>query len=227
MVMEQYHHMLMHTPLFSSLSQAELPHMLQCLQARVKPYDTRQFIIHETDSVNDIGIVLEGEVQVITEDELGNRSITTNLGVGQLFGHVSASKMAQNSPVSIMAVQDSQIMHLKFHKLVAPCPRACSFHSRVIENMMNVLAERNLMMNRKLSILSQRSMRDKLLAYLAWQSHDQGSLTFTIPFNRDELADYLCVNRSALSREISHMCDEGLIISERNRFTLLQSALVQ
>ena len=91
--------------------------------------------------------------------------------------------------------------------------------------MMNVLAERNLMMNRKLAILSQRSIRDKLLAFLAWQRQDKKSTTFTIPFNRDELADYLCVNRSALSREISNMMDDGLIASERNQFTLYETAL--
>jgi CRP-like cAMP-binding protein len=93
--------------------------------------------------------------------------------------------------------------------------------------MMNVLAGRNLLMNRKLSILSQRTIRDKLLAYLAWQSRDKGSREFSIPFNRDELADYLCVNRSALSREISHMIDEGLIESTRNQFILKSESFLE
>ena len=223
--MERYHHMLIQTPLFSSLTHEELPHMLQCLKARQKSYRAEQFIIHETDTVEDLGIVLEGSVQVITEDVFGNRSITAKFEPGQLFGHVSASKLSHNSPVAVVAETDCQILLLHFNSLVAPCSRACSFHSRVIENMMNVLAERNLMMNRKLAILSRRTIRDKLLAYLAWQSQDRESMTFSVPFNRDELADYLCVNRSALSREISKMIDDGLIASDRNQFTLYEQAL--
>lgn len=218
--MEPYHHMLMHSPLFSTLTAEEMPHMLSCLNARRKQFESKQFIIRETDVTEDLGIVLSGQVQIITEDIFGNRSITAKLGPGQLFGQVAASKNAQSSPVSVLADTDCEILLLKFHKLVAPCSRACSFHSRVIENMMNVLADRNLMMNRKLSILSQRSMRDKLLAYLSWQSQDSGSREFDIPFTRDELADYLCVNRSALSREISHMVDEGLISTERSHFVV-------
>lgn len=220
--MESYYHMLMQTPLFSSLSSDELPHMLDCLNARRKTFEAKQFIIHESDTTEDLGIVLNGQVQIITEDGFGNRSITAKLGPGDLFGQVAASKLAHSSPVSVLADTETDLLLLKFQKLVTPCTRACSFHSRVIENMMNVLAERNLMMNRKLSILSQRTMRDKLLSYLAWQSHDKGSTAFSIPFNRDELADYLCVNRSALSREISKMVEQGIIATERNHFTLLE-----
>jgi CRP-like cAMP-binding protein len=219
---KSYQQLLMQSALFSPLTEEELHHLLQCLDAHTTLYTSNQFIIRETDSVDTLGIVLEGEVQVLTDDALGNRSITAVFGPGEVFGQVSASKLAHISPVAVMAVNDCNILHLKFSKLVRPCSRACPFHSRVIYNMMNVLADRNLMMNRKLSIVSQRTIREKLLAYLAWQSQDHDSKTFTIPFNRDELADYLCVNRSALSREISHMCHEGLIQTERNRFTIVK-----
>jgi len=218
---KSYQQLLMQSALFSPLTEEELPHMLHCLDAFETTYTPNQFIIHETDSVDTLGLVLEGKVQILTDDALGNRSITAIFGPGEVFGEVSASKLAQISPVTVMAVHDCKILHLKFSKLVKPCTRACPFHSRVIYNMMNILAERNLMINRKLSIVSQRTTREKLLSYLAWQRQDHDCSTFTIPFNRDELADYLCVNRSALSREISHMCYEGLIQAERNRFTLL------
>ena len=171
-----------------------------------------------------MGIGLQGQVQKNTEDVFGNRSITAKFGPGQLFGQVAASKQASSSPVSVLADSDCEILLLKFHKLVSPCTRACSFHSRVIENMMNVLADRNLMMNRKLSILSQRTIRDKLLAFLSWQYQDRKTKEFDIPYTRDELADYLCVNRSALSREISHMVAEGLISTERNHFVIHEKA---
>lgn len=223
--MESYYPMLLQSPLFATLDAKELPHMLSCLLARRKHYGAKQFIIHESDAIEDLGVVLNGTIQIISEDALGNRSITVKLGPGELFGHIAASKLSAVSPVSVMAETDTEVLLLKFYKLVAPCTRACSFHSRVIENMMNVLAERNLMMNRKLSILSKRSIRDKLLTYLAWQSQDAQNSEFKIPFNRDELADYLCVNRSALSREISNMILEGFLESERNHFKLKAKAL--
>jgi len=223
--MEHYYSMLLKSPLFSALSAEELPHMLSCLQARRKQYNAKQFLIHESDTIENLGVVLQGTVQIISEDALGYRSITTKLGPGELFGHIAASKLSPVSPVSVMAETDTEVLLLKFDKLVAPCTKACPFHSRVIENMMNVLAQRNLMMNRKLSILSKRSIRDKVLTYLAWQSQDAQNSEFTIPFNRDELADYLCVNRSALSREISNMTLEGYLQSERNYFKLNTKAL--
>jgi len=220
----EYNDLLLNSPLFAFLTKDELPYMLDCLEARTKHYGAKQFIIRETESTEEVGVVLKGQIQIITEDLFGNRSITAKLGPGELFGQVAASKQANVSPVSVLAENECDILLLKFHKLVSPCTRACSFHSRVIENMMNVLAERNLMMNRKLSILSQRSIRDKLLAFLAWQSQDKQSNKFSISFNRDELADYLCVNRSALSREISTMVDEGLISNHRNNFVVHENA---
>ena len=224
--MDTYLPMLIKTPLFASLSLQELPHMLDCLNARTRSYQAKEYILHEEDKVEEVGVILSGIVQVINEDALGNRSITVKLGPGELFGEVLASSKTPVSPVSVMADTDCEILQLRFGKIVTPCIRVCSFHTRVIENMMNVLAQRNLFMNRKLSILSQRSTRDKLLAYLAWQSQERKSIEFDIPYNRDELADFLCVNRSALSREISKMIDEGLINSERNHFALYEDTFL-
>ena len=208
------------TPLFVSLNESELAHILECLCARKKTYDAKEFIIRETDVTGEIGVVQSGSVHIITEDAFGNRSITAKLHRGEPFGQVYAGGNVQSSPVSVQADTDCEVIFLKFHKIVSPCSRACRFHSKVIENMMGVLADRNLMMNRKLNILSQRTIRDKLLAYLGWQAELTNSRSFEIPYNRDELADFLCVNRSALSREISHMCDEGIIETDSSHFRL-------
>ncbi len=219
---EAYYNLLLESPLFKALNVGELPQMLECLDARVRSFTSKQYIIHENDVTEDIGVVLEGKIQINNIDAMGNRSLTGKRGVGEVFGQVVAANLSATNPVSVVADTDCQILLLKFHKLVAPCSRACSFHSRVIENMMSVLAEKNLMMNRKLSILSQRSIREKLLTFLSWQYQDKKSNKFSIPFNRDELADYLCVNRSALSREISSMVNEGLITTHRNNFIIHQ-----
>ncbi|MFA5468340.1 MAG: Crp/Fnr family transcriptional regulator [Sphaerochaetaceae bacterium] len=223
--MKNYDDLLLNSPLFSELTRGELCHILNCLKAKQRKFSSQEFIIRESEQLEHVGVVLEGRVQILTDDALGNRSINLKLGAGELFGHVAATKLATVSPVSVMSEGETTILFLNFHNLVAPCSNACNFHARVIENMMNVLAERNLMMNRKLSILSKRSIREKLLAYLTWQSHDSGSQEFSIPFNRDELADYLSVNRSALSRELSKMIGEGYFHNERNHFKLNNKVL--
>jgi CRP-like cAMP-binding protein len=223
--MERYYQLLLNSPIFASLTEEELAHILGCLGAKVKKFSSNQMIIREAEQVEHVGVVLDGGVLIISDDALGNRSLNFKLGPGELFGHVAATKVAAVSPVSVMSQDNSHILFLNFQNLITPCCNACHFHSKVIENMMNVLAKRNLMMNRKLSILSKRTIREKLLAYLAWQSYDSQSEEFTIPFNRDELADYLSVNRSALSRELSKMIDEGYFSNDRSYFKLNGKAL--
>ena len=223
---QPYYQMLLSTELFSNVFEDDMPQLLHCLHARVKEYEANEFIIHAEDSSDEFGVVLNGSVHIITEDIFGNRSITANLRNGELFGQIATTQNSTMSPASVIATSETIIMFLKFSLLVAPCTRACSFHSLVIENMMNVLAKRNLLMNQKLAILSQRTMREKLLAFLYLQSKREGRNEFDIPFNRDELADFLCVNRSALSREIAKMVEEGLIMTTRSHFRLNEGSFL-
>ncbi len=218
--------MLVSTSLFSDIIIDDMDQLLYCLKGHKKEYETGEFIFHAEDTHEEFGVVLEGRVQLITEDMFGNRSITAKLSQGEIFGQISTTGHAAFSPVAVVSDTPSSIMFLTFGLLVAPCTRACAFHSRIIENMMNVLAKRNLLMNQKVSILSQRTMREKLLAYLHFQAKEHKADEFDIPFNRDELADYLCVNRSALSREIAKMVDDGLIETQRNRFILNESTFL-
>jgi len=218
---QPYYQMLLSTELFSKVFEEDMPQLLHCLHARMKSYSSSEFIIHAQDSSKEFGVLLDGTVQIITEDLFGNRSITAHLKEGEIFGQITTTEGFATSPASVVATTDNvKVMFLTFSRLVAPCTRACSFHSLVIENMMNVLAKRNLLVNQKLAILSQRTMREKLLAFLFLQYKEKGSFDIHIPFNRDELADFLCVNRSALSREIAKMVDEGLIETTRSHFLL-------
>lgn len=224
--MEKYLSQLAQTPLFSSLAATEIPQMLSCLEAKLIPFRSKEVIFYQDQIVKEIAVVLAGTVQVLTVDTLGNRTITTALHRGELFGRLGSSAEQMKSPVAVEAVTDCDVLFLRFDKLVAPCSNACRFHSRVIANMMSVLADRNLLMNKKLAILSQRSIREKLLTFLLWQSEIAGSPAFTIPYNRDELADFLSVNRSALSRELSLMVNEGLLETQRSHFRLFDEAFI-
>lgn len=224
--MEKYLPLLAQTPLFSSLLVSEIPQMLSCLEAKMMTFRSKEVIVYQDQIVKEIGVVLAGSVQVSTVDVFGNRTITTALHLGEPFGRLGASVEQKKSPVAVEALTDCDVLFLRFDKLVAPCSNACPFHSRVIANMMSVLADRNLLMNKKLAILSQRTIREKLLSFLLWQSELAGSPAFTIPYNRDELADFLSVNRSALSRELSMMVHEGLLETQRSYFRLLDEAFI-
>lgn len=209
------------TPLFAGIAPKDLEAALHCLGARVGCYDGGGFVFRAGDPVSRVGIVCRGEVQVIREDVFGNRTILTNLRAGEMFGEVFACAKITRLPVGVVATQESEIALIDYRRIVTSCPSSCAFHTRLIENMLGILAEKNLMLNRRIEIFSARSTRGKLLAYLSIQAREQGTAKFTIPYNRQELADFLAVERSAMSAELGRMRDDGLIRFHRSEFELL------
>jgi CRP-like cAMP-binding protein len=206
--------------LFNDIKADDLSAMLTCLGVRKQQYEKRSVVMLAEDKVDHVGIVLKGAVLIVEEDWAGNRSIVDRIGQYGIFGEALACAGIQKSPVTIVAAENSEIMWIQFRRIVNTCSMSCMFHARLIENMMKLLAEKNLQMTQKLEITSKRSLRDKLMAYLLVHSKQAKSFDFTIPLSRSELADYLYVDRSALSRELSKMRDEGLIEFERNHFCL-------
>ena len=178
----------------------------------------------EGQPANEVGLVLMGEAHVMREDVFGNRTILTHLGRGDLFGEAYACAKMKRLPVTVSAVTESEIMFIDCKRILTTCTSACVFHTRLIENLMSVLAGKNILLMRKLEHISRRTTRDKLHSYLTEQARIAGRRDFSVPFNRQEMADYLCVERSAMSAELGRMRDEGLIEFEKNRFRLLESA---
>lgn len=211
---------LINIELFKGINRDDLEKLLICLQPKVKKYRKDETIYRAGDHMSTVGIVLSGFVQIISEDIFGNRSILAGIGHLHLFGESFACAKAEMLPVSILAAADSEIMLLDYARVVGRCSAACIFHSKLIENMLEILANRNIYLNRKLNIMSNRSIRAKVLAYLAEEVRKQGRRTIAISFNRQELADYLYVDRSALSAELSRLRREGIIDFSRNKFKL-------
>lgn len=207
--------------LFEGISDEELPSMLDCLGARPAEYDRGNFIFHAGEPAVSVGIVCSGAVQVIREDVFGNRAIQGELSSGELFGEVFACAHIDVLPVSVTAVGETRVLFVDYRRIVTMCPSSCAFHSRLVENMLGILARKNLAQNRKIEILSARTTRAKLLTYLASQAEASGARIFCIPFDRQELADFLSVERSAMSAELGRMQDDGLIRFHRNQFELL------
>lgn len=201
-------------PLFQGIGIVDFEAMLHCLDGRVQRYPKGHVIQLAGNPVDTVGLVVNGSVQVVREDPDGKQNLMTELREGDVFGEVFACAGISHSPVTVLAVEDSDILHIQYRRVFSACTSACGFHQRLIENMLALIARKNLMLNQKIEILSKRTTRERLLLYL--DACRKGARRFTIPFNREELAAYLCVERSAMSAELSRMQHAGLIRYRRN-----------
>lgn len=218
--MEEIFEILSQCPLFSGISREDLSGMLQCLGARSVSYEKGRTVFLEGDPALWVGVVLTGEVQILREDLDGNRSILAAAGPGQLFGEVFACAQLDRLPVTVIASADSRILQLACRRIIETCSQSCIFHSQLIHNLLKIVARKNLMLNQKIDFISRRTTREKLMAYLTAQAKAADSRIFSIPYNRQELADYLGVERSAMSAELGKLKKEGTIDFHRNHFTL-------
>jgi len=218
--MKQYFSVIKRSPLFHGLLEQELGSMLSCLSARTERYQKGQYVFRHGDTVTQIGMVLSGSVHMIKEDFWGNLIILGTAAPGQLFGESFACLHTEPLGVNVLAPENSVVLFLDIRKVTTVCSAACEFHTRLIRNLFSVLAEKNLQLTKKLEHMAQRTTREKLLSYLSAQSQLSGSPVFEIPFNRQQLADYLSVDRSAMSSELGKLRREGVIGVQKNRFEL-------
>ena len=208
--------------LFAGIAEGDLKTMLGCLASRQKKVKKNSFIFLAGETTDSVGIVLSGAIHVLREDFWGRRKILSRIEGGGLFAEAFACAGVLKLPVSIMAAEESEVMFVSSRRITSPCPSACPFHAKMIQNLTILLAERNVALIQKLEHITQATTREKLLSYLSEMARLAGKSKFTIPFNREELADYLSVERSAMSAELSKMKDDGLILYRKNYFELLK-----
>lgn len=219
--MKKYLKLLHENELFNNLTMGDLESVLFCLAATVSEYNKNDIIMSQGSKINRIGIILSGGVQVIKEDIDGNINILSHLGENDIFAETFAYAEIEESPVTVQAVENCEIMFLDSKSIIKICKNNCDFYLVLIENMLQLMAGKNLILNQKMQILSKRTIREKLLEFFSIQSQMNHSRKFSIPYNRDELAFFLSVDRSSLSRELGKMRDEELIIFSRNNFEIL------
>ena len=219
--MEKYLEILKKCPLFFGIEKDMLLKMLNCLGATIEFFDKKYTVIAEGNRARHIGIVLSGSVQIIQVDYNGNRSLLNEVSPSETFCESFAVAEMDSVPVSIVASEPSYIMLIDCSHILSTCSNSCGFHHQLIYNLMKDIATKNIMLHQRLEITSNRTTREKILTYLSFQSKKAGSRSFDIPFDRQELADYLEVDRSGLSNEISKLRDEGVLLSNRNHFVLL------
>ena len=207
-------------PLFSGISEEELTAMLSCLKAEKKDFPKETFILRAGDTADAIGLVLSGTVLIVQEDIWGNRNILSKAGPGQTFAAAYACAPGSRLNVSVIAETPVTAMFLNVKRVLNVCPSACSHHSRIIRNLLGELAEKNLRFNEKLTHMGQRTTRSKIMSYLSAEAQRLGKYEFDIPFSRQQLADYLAVERSGLSLELGKMKKDGLLDYNKNHFVL-------
>ena len=209
--MREYFPAIKKSALFQGISEDDLDGMLTCLGARTASYSKNQTIFWEGEPASLIGVVLTGKVQIAKDDFFGNRNIISMMEPSQLFGEAFACAGIEKLPVTATAVTDSEILLLDCRRVITTCG-----------NLLHIVAAKNIMLNQKIELTSKRTTKEKLMAYLLMQAKQNKSRIFAIPYDRQELADYLCVERSAMSTELSKLRQEGRIDYHKNQFKILE-----
>ena len=219
--MKKYVPILKKTKLFSGVGEDDVTSMLSCLGARLKSYKKGEFVLRQGEHLSDIVVLVDGKLHIQKDDYWGNRSILGLIDVGEMFGEAYVSPESSSLLNDVVAVEDSTAIFFDVKRIITTCPSACRFHSMVVQNMFFAISEKNRKLVQKLGHMSKRTTREKLISYLSEEAGRQNSSNFSIPFNRQQLADFLSVDRSAMSNELCKMRDEGLLEFEKNRFRLL------
>ncbi|MBR2880426.1 MAG: Crp/Fnr family transcriptional regulator [Oscillospiraceae bacterium] len=218
--MEQYLFILRNSPFFQGMTEEEVLSVLHCVNATVYRKKKDEYIFRVGDSTETMGLVLRGSVLSVQEDLWGHRNIMHRIGAGEYFAESFAVTPGSVLNVSVVAEEDTEIMLLNMRRLLETCPKACAHHNRLIRNLASVMASRIMNLNEKITHMAKRSTREKLLSYLSAESMRQGKLAFSIAYDRQQLADYLCVERAAMSVELSKLQKEGYLKTNRNHFEL-------
>lgn len=220
-VIEKYADVLKQSSLFQGTDEKEIQSMLVCMSATEKHYAKGESIYRIGEQITKMGLLLEGSIHIQREDYWGNLSILNQITPGNMIGEAYA--LPNSTPIvnNVIATEASTILFMDVKKLMTTCSSACVFHMKMIQNLLMVLAGKNRSFAQKLGHMSQRSTRDKLLSYLSEQSMLAESSEFDISFNRQQLADFLSVDRSAMSNELCKMRDEGILKFQKNHFVLL------
>ena len=214
------HKLFENAPLFKDVPPEEINVMLQCLGTEERDYDKGETIFHAGDVIHNIGLVLTGRVQIENDDVWGNKSVMESVGPGFAFAESYACLPGEPLMVSAIAAEPSHILFLDTGRVLTTCPSACTHHNRLIQNLLYISSQKNLNLSRRIFHTSSKSIRGRLLSYLSFQASKAGSRDFCIPFNRQQLADYLSIDRSAMSAELGKMRKEGILETDKNHFVL-------
>lgn len=208
------------TMLFQGVSEREAESMMKCLGAFTKKYEKDQVIYHAGSIVEHIGIVLSGSVNIATDDIWGNAGIFAHINAGEIFGETYACIPGETLLINVIAAEKTEVLFLNVAKTMSTCSYSCAHHTQLIKNLLQISAHKNLELSRRMLHTSSKSIRERLLSYFSEQVTQNKSHEFTIPFNRQQLADYLSVDRSAMCSELSKMKKDGILTYKKSEFSI-------
>lgn len=213
------------TPLFRGITEAEIEKILPCLLAKDKTYKKGEYIYRTGDQIHSIGILLSGKISIENDDLWGNKIILNMISPGNVFAETYACIPGEQLMTNIVAIENSQILYLDMVHLLSTCGKSCDYHNKLIRNLLTISAQKNLNLSRRSLHTAAKTIRARLLSYLSYEAKKQGCYEFDIPFNRQQLADYLNLDRSALSNELSKMAKDGILTTHQNHFILSQNII--
>ena len=218
--MNEYIYILKKSKLFDNVSEDEISAMLSCLEAKALNYKKGEYVLRQGEYLNAVTVLVKGKLLIQKDDYWGNRSILGNIECGEMFGEAYAAPGSGPLLNDVAAVEDSTVIFFDVKKLFSACSSACRFHALVVQNLFFAISEKNRKLVQKLGHMSKRTTREKLISYLSEEAKKNNSSNFEIPFNRQQLADFLSVDRSAMSNELCKMRDDGMIEFKKNKFKL-------
>lgn len=221
--MKEYLQIIKTSKLFSGIREEEIELILNCLSAEKRSFRKGEYIFCVGERISEVALLLDGCVYIQREDYWGNLSILSEISQGEIFGEAYAVPESDAMVNNVLAVTPCEVLFLNLSHVLTVCTSHCHFHTKIIQNFFTIMASKNRMLTQKLGHMSQRTTREKLLSYLSEQSLKAGSPAFTIPFNRQQLADFLSIDRSAMSNELSKMRKEGKLDFHRSYFILKES----
>ena len=206
--------------LFSGITTEDIQKLSGCIDARVRDIARDSFVLHAGEPVRFVYYILSGSMLIIDEDFWGNRSIIETMPKDTLFGEAYFFSAMENHLVSVVAAQDCTILEINPVRLFEACSNGCGCHTQLSRNALRIVSEKIVRLTEKVGHIMQRTIREKILSYLSYCAQKEKSDSFYLPYSRQQLADYLCVDRSALSHELSRLQKEGMIRYRKNQFKL-------
>lgn len=217
--MDQYIPLIEKVPLFAGIPQNKITQVLSALKASIQSFEKGRPIFREGDAVTQAGVVLEGRVEILKEDYHGNRTLISVLSEGELFGEALCCTETEIQPFEIVSAEQSKILLFDCKAVMADT--SFEYYGQFMRNLLQEIAEKNLVLRRKITLLSKRTTREKIMEFLLTESKRAGKSEFDIPYDRQQLADFLGVDRSAMSAEISKLRRDGVIFAHKKRFIIL------
>ena len=206
---------------FEGIKPDERKHILSCISAYERSYKKNSYIILQGDKVTSFGVVTEGSVDIVKENIYGNRRLVTIIEKNMIFAESLVAARLEEAPISAVAKEDCRILFIPLDRLLVTCSSACSYHNKLITNLVRMLASKNLLLTQKLDYLTSRTTRERVAKYFIDTANRGGETKIEIPYNRNQLAEYLGVDRSVLSRELSKLKNEGILNFEKNTFDIV------